>query len=100
MPTFEIAWSTPARRAVTNMPEKIATAAVEFVYGTLATNPHRVGKPLRLELEGLHSARRGDYRLIYRIDEQQHRVEIVAIEHRADVYRPGRRGRPSRPPKA
>lgn len=75
------------------MPEKVATAAIELIYGALAANPHRVGKPLRLELEGLHSARRGDYRLIYHIDEQRRRIELVAIEHRADAYRAGRRPR-------
>jgi mRNA interferase RelE/StbE len=62
------------------LPEKIATAAVEFLYGSLAANPHRVGKPLKLGLEGLHSARRGDYRVIYRIDDQHRRVDVVAIE--------------------
>jgi mRNA-degrading endonuclease RelE of RelBE toxin-antitoxin system len=92
VPAFQIAWSRPARRTLARWPTKVATAAVEFIYGPLATNPHRVGKPLRLELEGLHSARRGDYRLIYRIDEPHRQVEIVAIEHRADVYRPGQRG--------
>jgi mRNA interferase RelE/StbE len=46
-----------------------------------------LGKPLRFELEGLHSARRGDYRIIYRIDHGRHRVEIVAIEHRSAAYR-------------
>lgn len=54
----------------------------------MAENPHRVGKPLRLELAGLHSARRGDFRIIYRIDEAKKRVDIVAIEHRSDAYRP------------
>lgn len=62
----------------------MATAAIEFVYGPLASNPQRVGKALRFDLEGLHSARRGDYRVIYRIDEH---VTIIAIDHRADVYR-------------
>jgi mRNA-degrading endonuclease RelE of RelBE toxin-antitoxin system len=85
---FEVAWSTPARRALTRLPEKVATAAVESVYGSLAANPHRVGKPLKLELEGLHSARRGDYRLIYRIYQEDHRIVVIAIEHRADIYRP------------
>ena len=62
----------------------MAAAVVEFVYGALAENPQRVGKALRFELEGLHSARRGDFRIIYRIGDQ---VTILAIEHRADVYR-------------
>jgi len=70
------------------LPEKIATAAVEFIYGSLAENPHRVGRPLKLGLSGLHSARRGDYRVTYRIDDHLHAVTIMAIEHRSDVYRP------------
>lgn len=79
-----VAWTPTARRALARLPEKAATAAVEFIYGPLAQNPPRVGKPLRFELEGLHSARRGDFRIIYRVTEV---VTIVAIEHRADAYR-------------
>lgn len=81
---YEVAWTPAAKRALRRLPEKVATAAIEFIYGPLASNPQRVGKALRLNLEGLHSARRGDYRIIYRIDA---RVTITAIEHRADVYR-------------
>ena len=89
-PGYAIAWTAPARRALTRLPEKVATAVVEFLYGSVTDNPQRAGKPLKLGLEGLHSARRGDYRVIYRIDDNRHRVEVVAIEHRSDVYRPRR----------
>ena len=85
---YTIAWTAPGRRALTRLPEKIATAAVEFLYGSLAASPHRVGKPLKLGLQGLHSARRGDYRVIYRINDHDHRVDVIAIEHRSDIYRP------------
>ncbi len=61
---------------------------VEFLYGSLAAKPPRAGKPLKLGLEGLHSARRGDYRVIYRINDHRHRVDVVALEHRSDIYRP------------
>lgn len=81
---YAIAWTPTAKRALTRLPDKVATAAVEFIYGPLAKNPYRVGKALRFELEGLHSARRGDYRVIYRISDV---VTVTAIEHRADVYR-------------
>jgi len=84
---FDIGWTATAQRALVKLPEKVASAVIEFCYGPLADNPSRVGKALRLELEGLHSARRGDFRIIYRISEAQSRVVIVAIEHRADVYR-------------
>ena len=85
---FAIAWTAASRRALTRLPEKVATAVVEFLYGSLASSPYRAGKPLKLGLEGLHSARRGDYRVIYRIDDHQHRITVVAIEHRSDIYRP------------
>lgn len=84
---YEVAWSATSRRQPAGLPEKAATAVVEFVYGALADNPHRVGRVLRFELHGHHSARRGDYRVIYVIDEGVRRVTIRVIEHRSDVYR-------------
>ena len=85
---FSIAWTTASRRALIRLPEKVGTAVIEFLYGSLASSPYRAGKPLKLGLEGLHSARRGDYRVIYRIDGPQRQIIVVAIEHRSDVYRP------------
>lgn len=87
MSDYRIDWSGPARGSLQRIPENVATAVVEFVYATLAAEPQRVGKPLMLGMAGLHSSRRGDYRVIYAIDDDQRAVEIVAIEHRADVYR-------------
>ncbi|MFA5889343.1 MAG: type II toxin-antitoxin system RelE/ParE family toxin [Actinomycetota bacterium] len=84
---YDIEWAGPARRALGRIPEKAATAAIEFIYGSLADNPQRVGHPLRFELEGLHATSRGDFRIIYRIDGEEHVVFILTIEHRADVYR-------------
>jgi mRNA interferase RelE/StbE len=85
---FSIAWTAASRRALTRLPEKAAAAVIEFLYGSLSENPHRVGKPLKLGLEGLHSARRGDYRVIYRIDDGKRQVTVMPVEHRSDVYRP------------
>jgi mRNA-degrading endonuclease RelE of RelBE toxin-antitoxin system len=85
---FEIAFSAPAQRALRRLPEKAGTAIVGFIFGSLAQNPHRISKPLRLELAGLRSARRGEYRVTYRIDDSRHRIEVTAIEHRSDAYRP------------
>ncbi|MEP7036057.1 MAG: type II toxin-antitoxin system RelE/ParE family toxin [Actinomycetota bacterium] len=84
---FDIAWTATSRRALSKLPDKVGTAVVELCYGPLADNPARLGKPLRFELEGLHCARRGDYRVIYRIDLERHRIEIVAIDHRSTAYR-------------
>lgn len=87
--TYAIRYSHRARRAVAELlPESVAAACVEFIGGALAAAPHRVGRQLHGPLAGLHSARRGQFRLIYRIDEAEVVVLIVTIDHRRDVYRP------------
>lgn len=88
MAPYEVAWTGAAKRALTRLPEKVGTAVIEFCYGALAKNPQRVGKSLKFDLAGLHSARRGDFRVIYQINEADRRIDLVAIEHRSDVYRP------------
>lgn len=65
----------------------MAAAAFEFITGTLCENPHRVGKQLQGPLFPLYSARRGEYRVIYRIVEDVDLIEIVSIAHRRDAYR-------------
>ncbi len=77
----------PARRQLERLPTAVVAAALETL-GAIASNPRRLGKPLRFELEGCFSARRGPYRIIYRIDDSTHTVFVLAVAHRADVYRP------------
>jgi len=87
---YELVLTPPAIRVVqSGLPEGIAAAVIEFLTGALVENPHRVGKQLRGELAGIHSARRGTYRVLYRINEAKHEVVVLRIEHRRDVYRPG-----------
>ncbi len=69
------------------LPEKIAHAVHEFISGPLLENPQRVGKPLGPPLAPAYSARRGDYRVLYFIDDTTHTVKVTAIRHRADAYR-------------
>ncbi|MDD2819559.1 MAG: type II toxin-antitoxin system RelE/ParE family toxin [Candidatus Nanopelagicales bacterium] len=85
---FEIRIAPPARRALeTQLPESIAAAAWEFIHGPLAKNPRRVGKPLLGNLEGSWSARRGEYRVVYEIDNEIVTVTVLRIGHRRDIYR-------------
>ncbi len=79
--------SPAAKRAIErDLPEPVAVAVVDFLYGPLAADPYRVGKPLRFDLEGYWSARRGQYRVIYSIHDNEVLVRVVRISHRADVY--------------
>jgi mRNA interferase RelE/StbE len=84
---YELRLSRAARRALAEtLPETVAAAVWAFVNGPLLDNPHRVGKPLRFELEGYHSAGRGQYRVSYRIDEHEVVVDVIKISHRGDAY--------------
>ena len=69
------------------LPKAVAAAAYEFITGPLVEQPHRVGKQLLPPLDDRFSARRGTYRVIYRIDNEAHVVTVVDIGHRRDVYR-------------
>ncbi|MGD9954715.1 MAG: type II toxin-antitoxin system RelE/ParE family toxin [Candidatus Nanopelagicales bacterium] len=85
--TYTILLSPRARRALDDdLPETVAAACAEFIFGVLAENPQRVGKPLRGELEGAYSARRGEFRVIYTIHDDQVVVRVISIRHRRNAY--------------
>ena len=87
---FTLVITPTARRQLTEaLPEAVAFAAYEFITGPLLDNPHRVGKQLRAPLLDRHSARRGTYRVIYRIDDEARSVTVVDVAHRRDAYRNG-----------
>lgn len=83
----EIRFQPAARRAISQrLPEAVAAAVLEFCDAALAVNPQRVGKPLFGPLAGCHGARRGTYRIVYRIDEGTGTVHVLDVDHRADIY--------------
>lgn len=85
---YDLRVARPAARALAEeIPEKIAAAAYAFMTGPLLDDPHRVGKPLGPPMVSTWSARRGSYRILYRLDEERHLVEVTAIRHRSDAYR-------------
>lgn len=87
-PAYELVLTPPARRALAEkLPEGVATAVIDFVTTALIENPHRVGKPLRDDLAGIWSARRGTYRVLYRINVDLREVIVLRVEHRRDSYR-------------
>lgn len=86
---YTVTLSGQARRNIReNLPLEVALAAMETIEGSIAVNPYRVGKALDEPFDGYYSARRGTYRIIYRIDEAKHQVEIYSVRHRRDAYRP------------
>jgi mRNA interferase RelE/StbE len=85
---FDIELAGTARCDLCSVPARIVPAIIEFLYGDLARFPRRVGKPLERELAGLWSARRGSYRILYEIRDDELVVLVVHVDHRADIYLP------------
>lgn len=87
---YELVVTPPAQRAIASrLPEAVAVAVIDFLTTALIEKPQRVGKQLRDDLAGIWSARRGTYRVLYRINVEMHEVIVVRIEHRRDAYRSG-----------
>ena len=78
---------TAARQLAERLPTAAAAACVEFIFGPLAENPHRVGAPLRRPFQGQWRGCRGEYRVRYRIDEPEQTVYVLDVDHRRDAYR-------------
>ena len=86
--TYTIVLAPGAHRALTEtLPSAAAFAAWEFITGPLPRRPPVVGVPLREPFDGLWGARRGEYRVRYRTDEENQRVIVLDVEHRRDAYR-------------
>ena len=87
-PPYSITFTPGARRPLAeSLPPSAAFAAWEFITGPLRQRPHVVGVPLREPFDGLWRARRGEYRVCYRIDEENRRVIVLDVNHRRDAYR-------------
>ena len=85
---YELRTTSTVRRALSEtLPEDVAAAAYEFITGPLLADPYRIGKRLLPPMDDRFSARRGTYRVIYRIDDKTHVVTMVDVAHRRDIYR-------------
>jgi mRNA interferase RelE/StbE len=85
---FEVEITREGPRHLNLLPVKVRDAAIQAIMGPIAERPRRVGKPLVGKLTGLFSARRGDYRVIYEIDDERKVVIVHRVQHRRVAYRP------------
>lgn len=85
---YELRTTSTVRRALSEtLPEAVAAAACEFITGPVLTDPQRIGKRLLPPMDDRFSARRGTYRVIYRIDDKARVVAVVDVANRSDAYR-------------
>jgi mRNA interferase RelE/StbE len=84
---YEVEITPEGLRHLDRLPAKVRAVVLETIFGSIAESPQRAGKPLRGELEGLYSARRGEFRVIYEIDEEAQTVLVHRAQHRRGAYR-------------
>ncbi len=85
---YDIVVARPAATTIAEqLPEAVAAAVIELITGPLLDSPRRVGVALRDDLVGLWSARRGTYRILYRIDDTRREVVVLRVAHRRDAFR-------------
>lgn len=85
--SYEVHASKTFLKSLRVIPFKIQPSFIEFLYGSLASDPYRVGKPLVEPLAGIWSARRGEYRILYEVDDAAKAILVMAVHHRCVAYR-------------
>jgi len=68
-------------------PGRVRPAVLATIYESIAEDPDRVSKPLQRPLAAFRVTRRGEYRIIFTIDEDAQVVRIHRVAHRRDAYR-------------
>jgi mRNA interferase RelE/StbE len=85
---YRVVFTSAAQRRMGRLPLAVAAAIYEHLIGPVAENPYRLGKRLDPPFDDVWVTRRGDYRVMYGIDEQTRVVSVIAVAHRRDAYRP------------
>ena len=86
--TWHVDLAPSAQRDLNQVSARVGPSLLEFIFSGIAENPQRRGKALRGEMDGVWSARRGDYRVLYRIAEASRTVQILRVAGRGVAYRP------------
>ena len=83
---YQVVVEDGAARAIRKL-GKDAQRQVVAKLERLAENPRPPGSKKLEGAEDLHRLRVGDYRIVYKIEDQVLLVLVVRVAHRSDVYR-------------
>lgn len=84
---FEVLLTDSARRFYEEADAPLQRR-LDRCFEALRTDPRRHPniRPLKGRLSGCYRYRVGDYRVVYRIGDEERRVTVLVIAHRSDVY--------------
>lgn len=84
---FEVVYHEEIKtKDLPGIPRNIQERIRKSIENRLMEDPVSSGKPLRQSLKGHRKMRVGDYRVIYRVDEDAHKILILIIGNRKEVY--------------
>jgi len=83
--TYRVLIKLSARKELEGLPDSLLRR-IDAAVAALSEDPRPRG---RVKVRGmeLYRIRVGDYRVLYRLDDQAGIVEVTAIGHRREVYR-------------
>ncbi|MBI2082990.1 MAG: type II toxin-antitoxin system RelE/ParE family toxin [Deltaproteobacteria bacterium] len=83
--SFRVELESRARREFLELPKEVQKRFTDVI-DDLQSNPRPPGAKRLTGLEG-YRIRKGDYRLLYTVDDQNSIIRIYRIGHRREVYR-------------
>jgi mRNA interferase RelE/StbE len=86
MPVYKITFARSARKELQAFPANVAERILEKIE-YLAEYARPAGCKKLSGVMGLWRLRVGQYRVIYKIDDDNRTIDVVIIRHRRDVYR-------------
>lgn len=86
MSSYSIEFSKPALKQLSKLPQKMRQKVADEI-GSLADDPRPADCKKLSGEDDLYRIRTGDYRVIYRIQDDVLLVLVIRIGHRKEVYR-------------
>ena len=82
---YQVFLETRAKRELESLPKNVRKQLANVI-DDLEKEPRSPGSKKLIQKEG-YRIRKGDYRLLYTIDDKERRVTIYRIGHRREIYR-------------
>lgn len=83
---YKVVYLDQVEEDLRKLDKSIAKKILVRIESYLAKDPKGLGKLLKGEFDGYWRYRWGDYRVIYKISEQEILIIILRISHRKSVY--------------
>jgi mRNA interferase RelE/StbE len=86
MPSYSVTFARSVRKELQSLPIAVAARILKKVEA-LGINPRPVGSKKLIGAKDFWRLRVGDYRVVYKIDDEKGGVDVSVVRHRSEAYR-------------